>query len=104
LTAALAGIRWFVPVTNLRETKSDDPQRSRQEYATAQPLGRLAESAECAAAALFLASPGGVVHHRGRAPRGRWLHRAVSAERSFLSAGTRLFCESGVVWIGQSAV
>jgi meso-butanediol dehydrogenase/(S,S)-butanediol dehydrogenase/diacetyl reductase len=33
-----------------------DPERSRREFATAQPLGRLARPAECAAAALFLAS------------------------------------------------
>ena len=30
-----------------------DPERSRREFATAQPLGRLARPAECAAAALF---------------------------------------------------
>jgi meso-butanediol dehydrogenase / (S,S)-butanediol dehydrogenase / diacetyl reductase len=35
----------------------DDPDRARQEFSTAQPLGRLARPAECAAAALFLASP-----------------------------------------------
>jgi meso-butanediol dehydrogenase/(S,S)-butanediol dehydrogenase/diacetyl reductase len=34
-----------------------DPERARQEFATAQPLGRLARPEECAAAALFLASP-----------------------------------------------
>jgi len=33
-----------------------DTERARQEFATAQPLGRLAEPAECAAAALFLAT------------------------------------------------
>lgn len=35
-----------------------DPDRARREFATAQPLGRLARPAECATAALFLASPG----------------------------------------------
>ncbi len=35
-----------------------DPDRARREFSTAQPLGRLARPAECAAAALFLASPG----------------------------------------------
>jgi NAD(P)-dependent dehydrogenase (short-subunit alcohol dehydrogenase family) len=35
-----------------------DPDRARREFAIAQPLGRLAEPAECAAAALFLASAG----------------------------------------------
>ncbi len=35
-----------------------DPDRARRELSTAQPLGRLATPAECAAAALFLASPG----------------------------------------------
>jgi meso-butanediol dehydrogenase / (S,S)-butanediol dehydrogenase / diacetyl reductase len=35
----------------------DDPGRARREFSTAQPLGRLARPAECAAAALFLASP-----------------------------------------------
>jgi meso-butanediol dehydrogenase / (S,S)-butanediol dehydrogenase / diacetyl reductase len=35
-----------------------DPDRARQEFATAQPLGRLARPEECAAAALFLASEG----------------------------------------------
>jgi meso-butanediol dehydrogenase / (S,S)-butanediol dehydrogenase / diacetyl reductase len=35
----------------------DDPDRARREFSTAQPLGRLARPAECAAAALFLASP-----------------------------------------------
>jgi NAD(P)-dependent dehydrogenase (short-subunit alcohol dehydrogenase family) len=35
----------------------DDPDRARSEFSTAQPLGRLARPAECAAAALFLASP-----------------------------------------------
>jgi meso-butanediol dehydrogenase / (S,S)-butanediol dehydrogenase / diacetyl reductase len=34
-----------------------DPARARQAAATAQPLGRLARPEECAAAALFLASP-----------------------------------------------
>ncbi len=34
-----------------------EPDRARREFATAQPLGRLARPAECAAAALFLASP-----------------------------------------------
>jgi NAD(P)-dependent dehydrogenase (short-subunit alcohol dehydrogenase family) len=34
-----------------------DPERARQESSTAQPLGRLARPQECAAAALFLASP-----------------------------------------------
>jgi meso-butanediol dehydrogenase / (S,S)-butanediol dehydrogenase / diacetyl reductase len=34
-----------------------DPERAREEFATAQPLGRLARPEECAAAALFLASP-----------------------------------------------
>ena len=34
-----------------------DPARARQESSVAQPLGRLARPAECAAAALFLASP-----------------------------------------------
>jgi len=33
-----------------------DPDRARQEFATAQPLGRLAQPRECASAALFLAS------------------------------------------------
>lgn len=33
-----------------------DSERAREEFATAQPLGRLAKPAECAAAALFLAS------------------------------------------------
>jgi NAD(P)-dependent dehydrogenase (short-subunit alcohol dehydrogenase family) len=33
-----------------------DPERARREFATAQPLGRLARPEECAAAALFLAS------------------------------------------------
>lgn len=33
-----------------------DSERARQEFATAQPLGRLARPEECAAAALFLAS------------------------------------------------
>lgn len=37
--------------------QADDPERARQDYARAQPLGRLAEPAECASAALFLASP-----------------------------------------------
>jgi NAD(P)-dependent dehydrogenase (short-subunit alcohol dehydrogenase family) len=35
-----------------------DPERARREFATAQPLGRLACPEECAAAALFLASEG----------------------------------------------
>jgi meso-butanediol dehydrogenase / (S,S)-butanediol dehydrogenase / diacetyl reductase len=35
-----------------------DPERARAEFATAQPLGRLARPEECAAAALFLASDG----------------------------------------------
>ena len=35
-----------------------DPERARREFATAQPLGRLARPEECAAAALFLASEG----------------------------------------------
>ncbi len=35
-----------------------DPERARREFATAQPLGRLARPEECAAAALFLASQG----------------------------------------------
>ncbi len=35
-----------------------DPERARKEFATAQPLGRLARPEECAAAALFLASKG----------------------------------------------
>ena len=35
-----------------------EPDRARKEFATAQPLGRLARPDECAAAALFLASPG----------------------------------------------
>jgi NAD(P)-dependent dehydrogenase (short-subunit alcohol dehydrogenase family) len=35
-----------------------DPDRARREFATAQPLGRLARPDECAAAAVFLASPG----------------------------------------------
>jgi meso-butanediol dehydrogenase / (S,S)-butanediol dehydrogenase / diacetyl reductase len=35
----------------------DDPDRARREFSAAQPLGRLARPAECAAAALFLASP-----------------------------------------------
>ena len=35
----------------------DDPERAREESETAQPLGRLARPDECAAAALFLASP-----------------------------------------------
>jgi len=35
-----------------------DPERARAEFATAQPLGRLARPEECAAAALFLASGG----------------------------------------------
>jgi NAD(P)-dependent dehydrogenase (short-subunit alcohol dehydrogenase family) len=35
----------------------DDPDRARRELSTAQPLGRLARPAECAAAALFLVSP-----------------------------------------------
>jgi meso-butanediol dehydrogenase / (S,S)-butanediol dehydrogenase / diacetyl reductase len=35
-----------------------DPERAREEFATAQPLGRLARPEECAAAALFLASEG----------------------------------------------
>lgn len=34
-----------------------DPEQARQQFAVAQPLGRLAQPAECAAAALFLASP-----------------------------------------------
>ncbi len=34
-----------------------DPERARREFATAQPLGRLAQPRECATAALFLASP-----------------------------------------------
>jgi meso-butanediol dehydrogenase / (S,S)-butanediol dehydrogenase / diacetyl reductase len=34
-----------------------EPDRAREEFSTAQPLGRLARPAECAAAALFLASP-----------------------------------------------
>jgi meso-butanediol dehydrogenase / (S,S)-butanediol dehydrogenase / diacetyl reductase len=34
-----------------------DPERAREEFATAQPLGRLARPEECAAAALFVASP-----------------------------------------------
>jgi NAD(P)-dependent dehydrogenase (short-subunit alcohol dehydrogenase family) len=34
-----------------------DPERARAQFATLQPLGRLARPAECAAAALFLASP-----------------------------------------------
>src|SRR5205085_9985138 len=34
-----------------------DPARARREFAAAQPLGRLARPTECAAAALFLASP-----------------------------------------------
>jgi len=34
-----------------------DPERARQESSVAQPLGRLARPEECAAAALFLASP-----------------------------------------------
>ena len=34
-----------------------DPARARAEFAAAQPLGRLAQPAECAAVALFLASP-----------------------------------------------
>jgi NAD(P)-dependent dehydrogenase (short-subunit alcohol dehydrogenase family) len=34
-----------------------DPERARDQFATLQPLGRLASPAECAAAALFLASP-----------------------------------------------
>jgi meso-butanediol dehydrogenase/(S,S)-butanediol dehydrogenase/diacetyl reductase len=34
-----------------------EPKRARDEFSTAQPLGRLARPAECAAAALFLASP-----------------------------------------------
>jgi meso-butanediol dehydrogenase / (S,S)-butanediol dehydrogenase / diacetyl reductase len=33
------------------------PDRARREFAIAQPLGRLAQPGECAAAALFLASP-----------------------------------------------
>jgi meso-butanediol dehydrogenase / (S,S)-butanediol dehydrogenase / diacetyl reductase len=33
-----------------------DPERARREFATAQPLGRLARPEECATAALFLAS------------------------------------------------
>lgn len=35
-----------------------DSERAREEFATAQPLGRLARPDECAAAALFLASEG----------------------------------------------
>jgi meso-butanediol dehydrogenase / (S,S)-butanediol dehydrogenase / diacetyl reductase len=35
----------------------DDPDRARREFSVAQPLGRLARPPECAAAALFLASP-----------------------------------------------
>jgi NAD(P)-dependent dehydrogenase (short-subunit alcohol dehydrogenase family) len=35
-----------------------DPDRARREFSIAQPLGRLARPAECAAAALFLASAG----------------------------------------------
>jgi meso-butanediol dehydrogenase / (S,S)-butanediol dehydrogenase / diacetyl reductase len=35
-----------------------DSERARREFATAQPLGRLARPEECAAAALFLASEG----------------------------------------------
>jgi NAD(P)-dependent dehydrogenase (short-subunit alcohol dehydrogenase family) len=35
-----------------------EPDRARKEFATAQPLGRLARPEECAAAAVFLASPG----------------------------------------------
>jgi meso-butanediol dehydrogenase / (S,S)-butanediol dehydrogenase / diacetyl reductase len=35
----------------------DDPDRARREFSVAQPLGRLARPLECAAAALFLASP-----------------------------------------------
>jgi meso-butanediol dehydrogenase / (S,S)-butanediol dehydrogenase / diacetyl reductase len=35
-----------------------DPERARLEASSAQPLGRLARPAECAAAALFLVSPG----------------------------------------------
>lgn len=34
-----------------------DPERARREFWVAQPLGRLAEPAECATAALFLSSP-----------------------------------------------
>ncbi len=34
-----------------------EPERAREEFSTAQPLGRLARPSECAAAALFLASP-----------------------------------------------
>ena len=34
-----------------------EPESAREEFSTAQPLGRLARPAECAAAALFLASP-----------------------------------------------
>jgi NAD(P)-dependent dehydrogenase (short-subunit alcohol dehydrogenase family) len=34
-----------------------DPERARRQFAFMQPLGRLARPAECAAAALFLASP-----------------------------------------------
>jgi hypothetical protein len=37
--------------------EADDPERARRGFANAQPLGRLAEPAECAATALFLASP-----------------------------------------------
>jgi NAD(P)-dependent dehydrogenase (short-subunit alcohol dehydrogenase family) len=35
-----------------------EPDRARKEFAAAQPLGRLARPEECAAAAVFLASPG----------------------------------------------
>jgi meso-butanediol dehydrogenase / (S,S)-butanediol dehydrogenase / diacetyl reductase len=45
------------PMLDALIAQTSDPQRTRREFETAQPLGRLATPAECAAAALFLASP-----------------------------------------------
>jgi NAD(P)-dependent dehydrogenase (short-subunit alcohol dehydrogenase family) len=45
------------PMVDAIIAQQPDPERTRLEYERAQPLGRLARPSECAAAALFLASP-----------------------------------------------
>jgi meso-butanediol dehydrogenase/(S,S)-butanediol dehydrogenase/diacetyl reductase len=45
------------PMLDALIAQTSEPDRTRREFETAQPLGRLATPAECAAAALFLASP-----------------------------------------------
>jgi NAD(P)-dependent dehydrogenase (short-subunit alcohol dehydrogenase family) len=45
------------PMLDAIIAQTSDPDRTRCAFETAQPLGRLATPAECAAAALFLASP-----------------------------------------------